>query len=192
MVYIIGIDHLVQYDGPLPGPIREEFKAYLVGKVRELDIGVIAEEFNEEFLHDVCGSSEDTALAAAELTGITHIYCDPDARERRELGIPYHADVEDAVRRRYGATEAVIFDNELRRKVADETAAGEKRFWPVRESFWLERIRGFCSGNVLFLCGHEHASRFHDLLEREGFASAVVDEFWRRSLFSDYRNIGLE
>lgn len=191
MVYIIGIDHLVQYNGPLPAEILKQFREFLVSKARELDISLIAEEFNEEFLRDVYGATDDTAESAAKLAGIDHIYCDPDEREREMLGIPYYADVRDMVKGKYGITEKFIADNEVRKRVELETADEVRRYWGVRERFWYERIKRRSHENILFLCGHEHVAGFSELLKNEGVDVAVVDEFWMRDLFSDYGKLGL-
>lgn len=190
-VYIIGIDHLVQYNGPLAGEIIDEFSEFLAAKISELEISLVAEEFNEEYLHDVFGASEDTAKAAAERTGIEHMYCDPDEGEREMLGIPYYADVRDVVKERRGISDRIIFDNDLRRSIERETSEEVKRHWKVRENFWYERIKDRVPENILFLCGHEHVAGFSSMLKEKGIDVSVIDEFWQRSLFSDYGRLGL-
>ncbi len=122
MIYITGIDHLLQYNGPVPPELLEEFKGYLAAKIKDLNITLIAEEFNEEFLYDVFGATEGTAETAAAESGISHLYCDPDAAEREALGIPYYADVMDLVKERHGIREKFIMNIELRRKAEQETS----------------------------------------------------------------------
>lgn len=192
MIYLVGIDHLVQYDGPARRELIDEFSAFLDSTIRTCGIRVIAEEFNEEFLREVYSATKDTAQEAAKRSGILHLYCDPDARERQKLNIPYHADIKDGIRRKYDVTDKHIFDDALRRKIDMETIAEEKSHWEKRERFWLDRLRPFLSSDILFLCGHEHVMRFKTLLESENTAVSVLDEFWRRDLFSDYRRLGLE
>jgi hypothetical protein len=121
----------------VPPEILEEFWEYLAAKIKELNITLIAEEFNEEFLYDVLGATEGTAETAAAESGISHLYCDPDAAEREALGIPYYADVMEMVKERHGIREKFIMDSELRRAVEREAAFEVKKFWPVRERFWL-------------------------------------------------------
>lgn len=191
MVYIIGLDHLVQYNGPVPDYLLGEFRECLSGAVARFNITVIAEEFNSEYLHDVLGATEDTAEVVAGKLGIEHVYCDPDERERMKLGIPYYADVKDRVKLSRGITDKFITDDALRREVDEEIAVEVRKYWGIRERFWLDRIRDKLGENVLFLCGHEHVIRFRDLLVSEGADAIVIDEFWRGDLFSDYRNIGL-
>jgi len=191
MIYITGIDHLLQYNGPVPPELLEEFKGYLAAKIKELNITLISEEFNEEFLYDVFGATEGTAETAAEDAGISHLYCDPDASEREALGIPYYADVMDMVKVRHGIKEKFIMDSDLRKQVERETSLEVKKFWPVRERFWLDKLRGRLSENILFLCGHEHVMGFSALLREEGVAASVIEEFWRGDIFSDYGKLGL-
>lgn len=191
MIYITGIDHLVQYNGPVPTDLLEEFKGYLAAKIKELNITLIAEEFNEEFLHDVFGAAEGTAETAAAESGISHLYCDPDAAEREALGIPYYADVMDLVKERHDIREKFIMDREVRKVAERETSLEVKKFWPVREHFWLNKLKGQLDENILFLCGHEHVRGFSDLLREEGVSAVVIEEFWRGDLFSDYGTLGL-
>lgn len=191
MIYITGIDHLIQYNGPVPPEILEEFREYLAAKIKELNITLIAEEFNEEFLYDVLGATEGTAETAAAESGISHLYCDPDAAEREALGIPYYADVMDMVKDRHGIREKFIMERELREQVERETALEVKKFWAVRERFWLNRVKERLNENILFLCGHEHVRGFSVLLRGEGVSVSVIEEFWRGDIFSDYGKLGL-
>lgn len=191
MVYIIGIDHLVQYNGPLTRNILNEFRNFMISEIGRLDISLIAEEFNEEFLHDVFAATEGTAKSLAELTGVEHIYCDPDERERKILGIPYYADVKDMVKHRYGIKEKIIFDNKLRKIIEHEIHEEVRKYWHVRENFWLETIKGKVQKNILFLCGYEHVPGFSILLASKGIDCIVIDPYWRKDLFSDYSKLGL-
>lgn len=192
MIYLVGVDHLVQYNGPVRGKILDEFSAFLDSSIRTYGIAVIAEEFNEEFLRDVYFATRNTAEEAAKRAGIIHIYCDPDEHERQALGIPYHADIKDSIRRKYGTADRFIPDGELRNKIDAETVEEEKSHWEKRERFWLERLRPFLADDILFLCGHEHVTRFKTLLDSEKILNQILDEFWRRDLFSDYGKLGLE
>jgi len=191
MVYIVGIDHLVQYNGPIPEHLLDEFKEFISVKIIEYNISVIAEEFNEEFLYDVLGATEATAYVLAEKYGIEHIYCDPDQNEREEMGIPYYAEIRDEVRKRFNVNENIIFDNVLRKKLDSETASEVKKYWPLREKFWFDRIREKLSENIIFLCGHEHVYRFMEYLSMKGADVYLIDQFWKSEIFIDYGKLGL-
>jgi hypothetical protein len=186
MVYIVGVDHLVQYAGPLPESVRGSFKEYIHQCVARRGIRVIAEEFSEESLHDVYHSSEGTLLRLASEMLIEHRYCDPEAADRRKLGIPYFHDLREGVKDRLGARSAYFTDCGVRKTVDREASSLARRFWRIREEYWLERIRDVLAIPVLFVCGHEHAAGFHLLVTERGADAEVLEPFWSRELFRDY------
>jgi hypothetical protein len=152
---------------------------------------LIAEEFNRESLVDVYGATECSARNAAIRCGVEHRFCDPGEKEREALGIPYFFDVRETVKCRNNAREKLIIDNNLRKKVEDETRSIVKSFWYIRERFWIDKIIDRIKDNILFICGHEHAERLSKLLEEMGHASIIIDPFWRPDIFGNYRNMGL-
>lgn len=191
MFYLLGIDHLVQYNGPIPRYLLDEFKEYLNLKIRELQISIIAEEFNEEFLTDVYGADEDTAKTAAERAGIEHVYCDPDSRERGELGIPYYADIKDSVKLRYNIKDTMIPDVKEKKEFDAEVKKEVIKYWGIRENFWFEKLKNRLDKNILFLCGHEHIDRFKELVDNRGIKCVIIDKYWKREIFSDYEKLNL-
>ncbi|MCU0848227.1 MAG: hypothetical protein MUD12_10100 [Spirochaetes bacterium] len=191
MVYIIGVDHLVQYRGPVDEKLLNEFIMFINELIAEKKITLAAEELSEESLRDVCMSDTSTVKMAAESSGIKHVFCDPDDGERKNLGIPYHADVRDMVKKKMGVEEKFILDAGLRNKVEEETDRLSRTFWPAREKHWLSRISGRLRENILFICGHEHVESFRKLLADRGLDSEIIEPFWKRDIFSDYANLGL-
>ena len=191
MVYLIGVDHLVQYRGPLPESNREEFLSYILDCCCAYRVRTIAEEFSEEALREVYLSDADTAVEAAMILGIEHRFCDPEEEDLRRLGIPYFAEIRDEVMKRRGITTSFILDNELRRSVRMETEQIVRSFWPIREQYWYERIRDALTHPLLFICGHEHVEGFSRLLESRGHGCIILSEWWRSELFSNYELIGL-
>jgi len=122
---------------------------------------------------------------------VEHLFCDPEEKDRERLCIPYFADIRDSVKAKYGAVDNYLFDDALRKKIFEETVAEARSYWSVREEFWLEKILPWIGENILFICGHEHAKRFEKLVRSRGYDSALVDEYWKRELFSDYEKIWL-
>ena len=191
MIYLIGIDHLVQYNGPIPPWLLDDFKTYLDFIISDLHISIIAEEFNEEFLVDVYGADEDTAKSAAERAGIEHIYCDPDSMERYKLGIPYYADIKDSVMLRYNTKDTISL-NAAEKKEFNAAVKNEvMKYWGIRENFWYERLKNRLDKKILFLCGHEHVDRFRELIENNGKQCVIIDKYWKREIFSNYEKINL-
>lgn len=191
MVYLIGVDHLVQYNGPVPEEIRIEFRSYLIELCRKHRITIVAEEFSEYALRDVYHATADTACEAASFLGIEHRYCDPGEKELAHLGIPFYADALDQAKREYDAPESYILDGSLRKKVTRRAREIVKSYWLLREQYWYEQIRDVIGHNIVFVCGHEHIDRFRDLLVNNGHGAVVIEPYWKKGVFSDYSRLNL-
>ncbi|MFC1670006.1 hypothetical protein ACFL20_06395 [Spirochaetota bacterium] len=193
MLYLIGIDHLIQYENDIvPGDTFLEFKAFLEETAVNHNISLMAEEFSEESLFDVYNSPEGTVKSVALKLGIEHMYCDPEEGDRKKLGIPYFAEIERKVKNKYNIRDKFIIDNSLRKKVYSETVKLSKTYWPIREIFWYEKILHMLNENILFICGHEHINSFGSLLSEKGYTTKIIDPFWKKSLFSDYGKLRLK
>lgn len=192
MVYLIGVDHLVQYSGPVPEPLRLEFQRFLVESARCFGASLIAEEFSCEALDEVYHAAIGTAREAARALGISHRFCDPEEPDMRRLGIPYFAELVDRVKERRGISDRFILDRDLRESVRREAAGLARSYWPAREAFWYDRIAPETGSNILFICGHEHVTRFQSLVRERGHGCTVLDPFWRGEIFSDYANFNLD
>jgi hypothetical protein len=187
MTYIIGVDHLIQYDnGIVPEEIFREFTEYLKEKSRMLNINLIAEEFSEEALYDVYCATTATVKKVAEEMSIEHRFCDTEKKEREKLGIPYYADIKDSIKKKYNITDKIIPDHAPGKKIEKETSDISKTFWGLREEFWFNKISDSLYKNILFICGHEHTERFAVLMAQKGAPCSVLDPFWKKEIFSDY------
>ncbi len=191
MIYIIGVDHLVQYNGPVPESLRKEFELFLEETAKKYNIALIAEEFSMESLVEVYGAKECSALNASERCGIEHRFCDPEENDRLDLGIPYYFDIRESIKEKYKVRERLIIDNGLRKRIEDETRDKVKSFWDIRERFWVAKIADRLEKNILFICGHEHVGRLSNLLENMGNPNVIIDPFWRSDIFINYENLGL-
>jgi hypothetical protein len=187
MTYIIGVDHLIQYNnGIVPEEIFSEFADYIAEKAHNLNINLIAEEFSEEALYNVYCATTAIVKKAAEETGIEHRFCDPEESDRIKLGIPYFAEIRDSIKRKYNIIDKTIPDHALGKKIEKETADISKMFWGLREEFWFNRISDCLDRNIIFVCGHEHAERFAALMAQKGATCSIIDPFWEKEIFSDY------
>jgi hypothetical protein len=90
MVYLVGVDHQVQHNGPPMSQARKDatldFSTFLKAKAKELNISMLAEEFNEDALKGSQASTATVNEVAKEL-GLKHLFCDPTYIQRKELGI---------------------------------------------------------------------------------------------------------
>jgi len=193
MIYIIGVDHLIQYKNSIvPDIIYKQFIDFIEEQIRDYRIDLIAEEFNYEALKHVYHSDQATVKAIAQGNGIEHRYCDPGLKERKKLGIPFFADIKDMVRKKHNISEKFIFDTLLRKKIISETIKISRSYWKIREKFWLDKIRDRIDSEILFICGHEHPERFKKLLVENKYDCTIISEWWLGEIFSDYGNFDLE
>lgn len=97
-IYLVGVDHQVQHNGPTMIPEREkaisDFCDFLEAKSKELRISVMAEEFNEDAL-ELSRASKSTVQQIAERLGLKHLYCDPTKNMRIKLGIHNDRDLRE-------------------------------------------------------------------------------------------------
>lgn len=191
MIYLIGVDHLIQYKGPVPEAIRLEFRSYIIESCRMRGIQFIAEEFSNEALEKVYNSTKETAHEAAEILKIGHRYCDPEEKELSEMGIPYYFDVMQEVKNRHSISGRFILDDALREKVKNETDEIVRTYWSLREEYWYKQIRDIIDLPILFICGHEHVFRFRSLLDTKGHPCTIINAFWKKDLFNNYGNVNL-
>ena len=169
LVYLIGGNHAVQFksgwsqmfgESVLVEKKREAFKAHVAEMIDTLGIEILAEEFSKEgkrqpdaqeeeaFREEVTAElgtapeplSWETVLEQfSKAKGIEHRFCDPDSKEREELGIE-----------------------------VDPTKQTESD-WRKREQVWLSRIADCKHRRVLFVCGDDHYDAFAQLLATNGF-----------------------
>jgi len=89
MVFIIGVDHRIQWIPRKCGQgwaeKIEEFMRYIAQQCQEQQVDLIAEEFNEEAVK-LSNAEDSTARRVAGELSHSHLFCDPDSKEREELG----------------------------------------------------------------------------------------------------------
>jgi hypothetical protein len=89
VVFIIGVDHIIQHNGfgwPAKSSAIKELSEYLEKIAREFDVTIIAEEFSEESLR-INHVTMSTAQIVAKRINLKHLFCDPNREERKALGI---------------------------------------------------------------------------------------------------------
>lgn len=188
MVYLIGTDHRVQHNGrvsddSLINDVNElirKFEEYLLGKIKELNVCLIAEEFNEEALHKKW-ATESVARNIANKADIEHRFCDPTKSERRELGIPCKNDIILGLFGKQIKHSLTCDQKELIKKE-------EQKYWHIREKFWLDKIRDKLQEPLIFICGVDHIEGFKGLIIEKGFGVRIIDHDWGRELLERYFN----
>ena len=96
MVYLIGVDHIIQHGGYM-SPEKEcaitDFQHYLREQVQFLGATLLAEEFSAGAL-ELNGVSVSTVGQVAQKIGLRHLLCDPGRAERKSFGISTNAERE--------------------------------------------------------------------------------------------------
>ncbi len=160
MIYLIGVNHGVQYqtekNDPAQAKIILKFKNYLDQKIQELKICVLAEEMSQYAL-EKNHATKHIVKEISHKNQIEHLMCDPSPSERKKLGI----------------TSALV-------SVLDKEA---KKYFPQREQFWLDKISNKLLKNVIFICGNQHISTFSILLKHNGVNIKVLSENWGKVEF---------
>ena len=89
MIYLIGVDHVIQHGGYLDTRKEvalREFQSYLAQVVQEKRVDMIAEEFSEVAL-ERSNTDFSTCRKLALSLKIDHLFCDPTPEEREALKI---------------------------------------------------------------------------------------------------------
>lgn len=175
MVFLIGTNHKVQYiykntnrNRPLI-ELSKSFARYLEEQVK--DSKMIAEELNEEAIRRNINEAKDsTACSVAGKLGIDHKFCDPDPAERKTLGIPSESEIKKQL-----GLGICLNDEELKKLVEEE-----KKYWHIKEQFWLDEIKDKLHEPIIFICGSDHIERFKLLVVREGYEAKILCKNWCR------------
>jgi hypothetical protein len=179
MVFIIGVDHRFQHNGDNKDInndlrlLKDEFYNYLIGKVNILNIKLIAEEYNDEVLNQKkkwFGATDSLGRLAALSMRIDHIFCDPNSEERRELGIPSGREIKINL---FGTNREPR--NNYEKKLIEEE---KKKYWHIREKYWLEKIRNKMQEPIIFICGTHHSERFKSLIANNSYKAKIITRDW--------------
>lgn len=164
--YLIGTNHAHQLEGQKDGD-SVSFSKYLSAFCSGKRVDLIAEELNEECISkwQAVGS---VAKSVASKLSIRHLFCDPGSEDRQRLGVLSDQDV--AKKLGFGSCwtlqQAALIETEVRKS------------WPVRETFWLDRLRKIGFSRCAFVLGAKHIVTFNALLHAHGFTGYVVETNW--------------
>jgi len=172
MIYLVGVEHTKsqwQYRNGSNENVVAGFTHFLRKHIKQFHIGVIAEELSEECLEQQ-GVSKSTAQTVAQEFHIKHLFCEPSAIERKDLGILSPEEI-----------SAQLFPNKPYWQIPEDSHEQQqiieesRRLFPKRETFWLSKIKHLRKENVIFICGKSHVERFRKLLQDNGFEISILD-----------------
>lgn len=171
MIYLLGVDHKIQHDGPLgPQPEHTEMFVDAVSNIIEdLSIEVIVEEFNEDAkrLNEV---TKGVVEKIAAVKNIRLIYCEPSKEERERNGIL----TEPQIFKKLGFDILADLTTEQRDAVDEKIL---KQF-EIREALWYDTAKDVMGSTVLCIIGARHVPTFGKLLREKGHEYAVISENW--------------
>lgn len=165
-VILVGTNHahqLVDFDSGA----HACFKSYLNSLCQAEEIDLIAEELSEEAI-SVWGATDSTARSLARTLGVNHIFCDPGSEERAALGIYDYKQLKSKLGLGRGVT------SEQDEYLLNE----EKKYWPIRERHWLDRILSANAQSCLLIIGASHVEQFCKLIFDNGHECEVRTASW--------------
>jgi hypothetical protein len=136
--------------------------------LRDEALSAVAEEYNLELLkaHNNAESILRSITMSVERESgrrIEHIFAEPCGDEKRTIGYKEDSAVKEILKRNSGLDPPP----EL---VWAHMAAHQ---FPIREEFWLEKIKAYLDGDILFVCGDAPIDTFPLLLDSNGSAYKV-------------------
>ncbi len=170
MIYLVGVDHRIQHDGIESANLnqRKKFIDYLVSTFKELNISIVAEEFNEDSL-EYSYAKNSTAKLAVQKNDIKHIYCDPNIKERKEIKIPS----EDKICKDLGI-KFIRNNSEDEARIIQE----KRKYYIIRENFWLDKLSDSLHKEILIIIGTDHIKSFKKLLNSKNIPCTILNNNW--------------
>ena len=164
-IILVGTNHAHQFVNHKDGD-HENFANYLKKVYQEENVELIAEELSEEAILKWC-AADSTARKLANENGIQHLFCDPNKKERVALGILDY----EQLKIKNGWNNVTPEQHTF---LLNE----EKKYWPARENYWLEKILSANFQNCLFIIGASHVTQFSNLISSKGHVCEVIIERW--------------
>ncbi|HSE34924.1 MAG TPA: hypothetical protein VLB83_02255 [Candidatus Paceibacterota bacterium] len=170
MIFIVGIDHKIQHDGrgSASPENRKLFASYISEQVTSLDINILVEEMNEEALQMSFAKNCVVRNVAASF-GLPHIFCEPGRQDRKSLGVPSASEIAEKAGVKFYAQGSAE-----QKLISDE----EKKYFSIRENFWLDEIREFLGKTILIVVGAAHTETFPLLLKAENIEYETLSANW--------------
>ena len=180
MIYVIGTCHKTQIVndqvrrgalGTVPLAKVLAFQKYLTDTAKAVGAIAVCEELTAERVLAWGDNAVSIAETAAKSIGIRHAFCEPTGQDREQLGlrsgdvmVKHARDI--AERRNRDFLE--IYREEVRKQ------------FPVREKFWLSRLKLFEPGTypLIFVCGADHSQSFVRTAMELGLPAVVHCEDW--------------
>jgi len=170
MIYLVGVDHRIQVIGGIDAGTTATFVNHLNEVIVREGVCVVAEEYSEDVLVKYRYELSQVVVRSVAIThGLHHIFIDPNTEERLAIGLPTDAEIK---------TMLGINTSWLTSTDADRLNSKKREYFPIREAFWLDRLRPFTQEGILCVCGNGHLESFGGMLIDRGVDATIVSRDW--------------
>lgn len=163
-IVLIGTSHSFQRPGSNESA---SFGTFVENICSQFRIAAIGEEMSED-APAKNGVTQSVCHQIALSRSLSHRYCDPNMRQRAEIGAPREEDI------RLKAWQEVWPKRGREERIKRELRASHA----ARERYWLERLIELDTWPALLVCGAEHVRYFCDLAEINGIEVVVAADDW--------------
>lgn len=147
------------------------FYEYITNNCRQLEIDLLAEEFNMEAVEAAFQSKSVCQIIATNLD-ISHQFCEPSTAERILIGVENFKDIKN--RMGFGRVMTLQQDNQL--------TIEHKKYFRKREEFWVDKIQSQNYKNCLFVCGSDHLPSFVETLSDHEIKYNIICSRWHNKI----------
>jgi hypothetical protein len=178
VIHLIGVNHRIQWEklpsanAYIPHEVQQDQARYstLIEEfLCKFHSPVVAEEYTGEKLRETKTRSIlleiKSAYEVRHRVKIEHIFAEPCTAQKEVIGYKEPESIEVLLKR-----------NQQKDPTDEETMAHViAHQHPIREKFWLDKIRKNLDKDILFVCGDIHLVTFPMLLERELINYEVIE-----------------
>lgn len=159
MIYLIGVNHIVQHSNPTKHAMTQEFITYVGEVVKKYKIKAIF----DEWMIGVPDISHVETISNNFSISYTRI--NPNKAWYDENHIPLESDI---IR---SHPEVFSLPHWFRPGAEERFLEKEEaKYFPIREAFWFEKMKDKLNTNVLVICGTSHISTMNKhVLNNQGF-----------------------
>jgi hypothetical protein len=174
MIYLIGVEHRVQ-SIPVGGEEtadQNKYRLCLEQAIQQYQPTVVAEEYSEDALKrsEISGKGPQEFFTRKITTtrNVKHVLCDPDLKTKYSMGYQERGGWAMQISR------LPTCESPLDRTLLPAALEVLKDF-PLRENYWLQRLKDVLRQEVVFVCGDYHVDTFGVRLKDNGIRSQVVE-----------------
>jgi len=173
MFYLIGVNHDAQRHPPgaMLDKHQTELQLRLNESIEACDPKLIAVEESEDTLIDPRRGVADESIPRniALLHGIDPMLCEPQDDEKAPIGYKSNLDIKQEL-----AIAGLLCDCPLDLQDAAVLAVEIATMFPLRESFWIDKLKDHLQMEVIFVLGENHIDSFSCRLLALGVQSKVL------------------